>query len=206
MDYHSFRFADLTAKARMKLVKGSVIPRPIAWVTSRNTDGTHNLAPFSYFNMLSSSVLAIAFTRQGEVQKDTARNILREREAVVHIGDRSLIEALDLSSAELPENESEVDLTGLTLIPSAIVGVDSLAEAKIRLEASLEQHLELMNYEGSAVESDLILLRVQAVHVRDDIFDAERGYILHGALDPLARLGGPYYSTIEEVEGFERQF
>ena len=70
----------------------------------------------------------------------------------------------------------------------------------------MEQHIELMNYEETEVEADMILMRVQAVHVREDIFDADKGYILHEALNPLARLGGPYYSVIKTVEGFERQF
>lgn len=206
MEYHSYRFDEIPSDLQMKLVKGSVIPRPIAWITSRNDDGSYNLAPFSYFNMMSSSVLSVSFIRQGEKMKDTARNILREGEAVVQIGDTSLIRQMDLSSAEFLPNESEVDEVGLTLVGSNVVGAKGIVEAKIRMEATLEQHIELMNYNETTVEADLILMRVRAVHVREDVFDEEKEYILHEALDPLARLGGPYYATVKAVEGFARQF
>ena len=206
MMYHSFQFADLEPKARMKLTKGSVIPRPIAWISSRNSDGSNNLAPFSYFNMVSSSMLAVSFMRRKGQMKDTPRNLLREGEAVVQIADLDLIAALDLTSAELGVNESEVEVAGLTLMPSDVVDSAGITEAGIRLEVRLDSHKELMDYEEEEVEADLMLLRIVAAHVRDDIFDEEQGCILHEPLNPLARLGGPYYATIRQVEGFERQF
>ena len=81
MSYHSFDYDELTPKAHFKLSKGSIIPRPIAWISSRNSDGSHNLAPFSHFNLASSSLLMVSFMRKptaDDVQdglKDTARNL-----------------------------------------------------------------------------------------------------------------------------------
>lgn len=206
MDYISRNFKDLSSQERAKIVKGSVIPRPIAWISSLNEDGSTNLAPFSYFSMLNSSTMSVSFRRENDTQKDTARNILRSGEAVVHIADRSLIAALDLSSKPLPPGESEVELTGLTLTGSTTVRTPAISEAKIRLEVTLQQHLELDNFEGDEIESDLLLLRVQAAHIRSDIYDKEKNYINHDLLDPLARLGGPYFAGIDPIEGFEREF
>lgn len=206
MDYISRNFKDLSSQERAKIVKGSVIPRPIAWISSLNEDGSTNLAPFSYFSMLNSSTMSVSFRRENDTQKDTARNILRSGEAVVHIADRSLIAALDLSSKPLPPGESEVELTGLTLTGSTTVRTPAISEAKIRLEVTLQQHLELDNFEGDEIESDLLLLRVQAAHIRSDIYDKEKNYINHDLLDPLARLGGPYFAGIDPIDGFEREF
>lgn len=206
MEYKTIDFKDMNDKERSKLIKGSIIPRPIAWISSQNENGSVNLAPFSYFSMLGSSLMSVSFIRQNNVQKDTARNILRTGEAVVHIADRSLIAPLDLSSKPLLAEESEVELTGMTLIDSTVVQTPGIKEAKIRMEARLEKHLELDNFSGGQIESDLLILRVLAIHLREDIYNEEKNYIDHKSLDPLARLGGPYFAGIDPVTDFERQF
>lgn len=206
MDFFEKDFAKLDRKQRMKLIKGSIIPRPIAWITTKNADESINLAPFSYFNMLSSTLVGVSFVR-GEAgrQKDTLRNLLREKEAVINIPDLSLIAQVDQSSEPLPENESEVSLTGLTLTGSRSVSTPGIKEAKIRLETVLEQHLPLLEMDGNETEADLVLLRIRYAHIRQDVFDEEKEYILHEKLDPLARLGGPYYAVSRAVEGFTRK-
>ncbi len=239
MKYYSFCFADLSDKDRGKLIKGSVIPRPIAWITTYNEDRSINLAPFSYFNMLNTSTMMVSFLRTGlgagtvgptgarvstAGQKDTARNILRSGEAVVHIPSRSLIRQVDLSSAPLPYGESELLAANLTATPSRSVEVPGIAEAQIRLEVQLYQHLEIPFADGRlaslgadgvttefevdklAIESDLMILRVVAAHFSEEVYDPAKGYVLHEQLDPLARLGGPSYSGIDPVSDFERAF
>ena len=206
MEFKTKYFKDLNAKERAKIIKGSVIPRPIAWISSLNENGSTNLAPFSYFSMLNSSLMSVSFIRLNGIKKDTARNILRTGEAVVHIADRSLIYALDLSSKPLAPDESEVDLTGLTLTASSAIQTPGIEEAKIRLEVTLHKHIELENFAGDEIESDLLLLRVVAAQIRADIYNEEKNYIDHNLLDPLSRLGGPYFATIAPVTDFEREF
>ena len=89
---------NLDSKTRQKIVQGSVIPRPIAWLTTLNTDNSINLAPFSYFTMLSSTMVGVSIQRVAGKQKDTARNLLRTKEAVIQIPDRSLLKLMDLSA------------------------------------------------------------------------------------------------------------
>lgn len=206
-------FDNLNTKERSKLVVGSVIPRPIAWVTSLNPDGSTNLAPFSYFQVLNSYSLMISFRRQASRVKDTAINLIREREAVIHIADASLIHELDLSSKPIPFGESEVELTGLETILDEATGVKedkwrtpAIAQAKIRLHVELMQHQELPNYEGDGIESDLVILRVLRVYLDESVYDAEKNYIDHEALAAIARLGGPYFANYQEIEGYSRSF
>ena len=127
-----------------KLMIGSIIPRPIAFVTSLAEDGTLNGAPFSYFNIVSSNPPMISVTVQykGNEKKDTARNILNKKEFVVHIVDETNVEKINKTAANLPSNESEVTAAGLTQIPSKIITVPGVEEAKIRMECTLEHVVE----------------------------------------------------------------
>src|SRR5699024_3911685 len=91
----NFDFDLIENELRSKLLKGSVIPRPIAWISTLNETGTLNLAPFSYFNVVSSTMMIVSFMRMEASQKDTFVNLMREKEAVVHIVDYSLLEKMD---------------------------------------------------------------------------------------------------------------
>lgn len=200
-------FAGLTRKERMKILKGSIVPRPIAWITTVNSDGSVNLAPFSHFSLLSSSLVSVSFTRRADGEgKDTLKNLLREKEAVVHIPHRALIEATDLTSDPLPPNVSEVTKAGLTLAQSSSISTPGIREARIRLETVLHQHLPLTDLEEQQVEADLVILRVKLARLDPAVYDLETGYISHDALDPLTRLGGPYYGASRIIEGFTRKF
>lgn len=207
MDFIAKDFDQLTARQRGKILKGSVVPRPIAWITTKNEDGSINLAPFSHFSLLSSSLVSVSFVRgnAGEA-KDTLRNLLREKEAVIHIPDRSLIEATDRTSDPLPANDSEVVRAGLELTPGQVITTPGIQEARIRLEATLADHLPLTGYDEITVEADLVILRIRFAHLREDVFDTETEYISHEALDPLARLGGPHYATSQVIEDYTRKF
>ena len=197
---------NLDSKTRQKIVQGSVIPRPIAWLTTLNTDNSINLAPFSYFTMLSSTMVGVSIQRVAGKQKDTARNLLRTKEVVIQIPDRSLLKLMDLSAKPLDENHSEIDLTGLTTVASDLVKVPGLQDAKIRMEAFLETSIPLEDYNKQEIEADLFLLRIEAAHLADTVYDQDKNYVLHENLEPLARLAGPNYATINTITYFQRQF
>ncbi len=200
-------FTGLSRKERMKILKGSIVPRPIAWITTRNGDGSVNLAPFSHFSLLSSSLVSVSFTRGADGEsKDTLRNLLREREAVVHIPHRALMEATDQTSDPLPPNVSEVTKAGLTLAESSTIGTPGIREARLRLETVRHQHLPLTDQEEQQVEADLVILLVKLAQLHPSVYDPETGYIDHDALEPLTRLGGPYYGASRIIEGFTRKF
>lgn len=190
----------LDKKQQYKLVSGSVIPRPIAWVTSLSKDGSVvNAAPFSFFSAASNELplLTVAILRKDGVIKDTARNILDQKEAVVHIVDQSVVEEMNRTSAPLPPDQSEIDGTQLTLIDSLSVKVPSIAEAKIRFEGVLHQYVPVKN-EKDEIVTDFFFIRVTDFFFDETVFDQEKEYILTDKLNPVARLAGNQYATLDE--------
>ena len=176
----NFDFNVIDNKLKKKLVQGSVIPRPIAWVETNNSNGSINLAPFSYFNMFSPTIVGISF--QGK--KDTYNNILREKSAIIHSVSLSMLQDMDLTSIDLDNNKSEVEQFNL----------DLKTLSNISMTTELYQELNLDD------EAYLILLRVLSIKVDDSVFDKEKEYILADTLDPVARLAGPNYAKIEAID------
>lgn len=198
-------FETLDHKTRQKIVKGSVIPRPIAWITSLNETGSINLAPFSYFNIISSTLLMVSFQTNAGKEKDTYINLMREKEAVIHIVDESLLELMDNSAAPLAFNESELDKTGLSIEESFKINTPSLKEALIRFEVKLEKLLFLNNYEDTEKEANLLILRIVAATINKKVYDQKNQYILAEKLKPVARLAGSDYSGLKVLD-FKRKY
>lgn len=186
--------AALDPEEAYKLVIGTVVPRPIAWVVTRNAQGRLNLAPFSAFMFVSPKppLLAISVGHKAGIYKDTARNILQEEDYVIHIADMGLIEPLHLSSIEHPPEVSEVEELGLATVPSTLVRTPRLSAAPIALECRFRQCLEF-----GATRSRLIVGEVVMWHVRDDVITG--GRIDSKALNPICRLGGPRYASLGEI-------
>lgn len=185
-----------------KLMIGSIIPRPIAFVTSLGEDGTLNGAPFSYFNIVSSNppMISISIQRKGTEQKDTARNIVNIKEFVVHIVDEENVEKINETAANLPANESEIKIAGLTEVPSTVVSVPAIKEAKIRMECTLEQVVELGGTDSPG--TDLIIGKIVQFHISKEIY--EDGRIDPRGLGAISRLAGSSYAKIGEVFDIER--
>src|SRR5690554_887919 len=124
-----------------KLLIGSIIPRPIAFITTVSKAGILNGAPFSYFSIVSSQppLISVAIQRKQGLEKDTARNAMDMGEFVVHIVDESIVEAVNLTAANLPSDESEIKLVGFTPVASEVIEVPGIQEAKIRMECVLER-------------------------------------------------------------------
>ena len=194
---HHFTRQDLSARQQYKFISGSIIPRPIAWVTT--FAGTVvNLAPFSFFSSIPGSepLMTLAIGRKTPQQpKDTAANLLATGEAVVHIVSADLVEQMNATAANLPASESEVVATQLDLVTSHSVAVPGLAAAKIRFESTVYQHLVINDHTGQAM-ADLFVLRVSDFYFADEVFDATHDYILPAALKPVARLAGAEYAEL----------
>lgn len=186
-----------------KLLIGSVVPRPIAFVTTLSQQGVLNGAPFSYFSIVSSNppLLSIAVQRKDGEMKDTARNTIATGELVVHIVDETNVEAINQTAASLPPDESEVALAGLTPIDSERVKVPGIAESKFRMECVLEQALELGGT-GETPGCDLLIARVVRFRISEEII--ENGRIDAEKLAPVSRMAGNFYSTLGRVFTIER--
>jgi len=185
----------LDRRAAYKLMISVIVPRPVAFVSSIAADGRSNLAPFSFFNGISSHppILMIAVGNRKKVPKDTWRNIEATGEFVVNVVVPELVDAMILSSRDFPPEVSEFAESGLTPVPSRVVRPPRIAESPVNLECRLEKLVEV---EGTA----LILGRVVLYHVRDDLF--EGGRVDPRKLRPVARLGDDFYAWLGEV--FER--
>ncbi len=186
-----------TERENYKLLVGSIIPRPIAFVTTLSDDGVLNGAPFSYFNIVSSNppMLSLSIQRSGGKQKDTARNILSKREFVIHIVDEQNVEKINQTAANLPPHESEVELAGLTQVESTKITVLGIQEAKIRMECVLEHSLELGDKDEPGC--DLIIGKVIQFHIENALY--ENGRIDAKGLAAVSRLAGANYAKIGEV-------
>lgn len=191
-----------TERDNYKLLIGSIIPRPIAFVTSLAEGGTLNGAPFSYFNVVSANppMISVSVQRNGSERKDTTRNILQKKEFVVHIVDEDNVEKINATAANLPPDESEILIAGLTEVASTNVNVPGVKEAKIRMECVLERVVPLENEDASG--SDLILGKIVQFHVSEDIY--EDGKIDPRALGAVSRLAGISYAKVGEIFDMER--
>ena len=186
--------ATLSADAAYKLLTGSIVPRPIAWITTLSENGAVNAAPFSAFTFLSNKppMIGISIGRKQGKLKDTARNILRTSEFVVNIATEALVDKVHQSADEYPEGVSEVEELSIDVGGSRIVGIPRIVSAPINLECSLVQVIEF----GDA-GSKFFVARVEMFRVRDDLI--ENGKIDTGRLRPIARLGGPNYAGLGEM-------
>lgn len=203
--YH-YKSNELNQKQQYKFISGSVIPRPIAWITSLSSDASVvNAAPFSFFSAVSNKIplLTVAVLRTNGIPKDTAKNILIHKEAVVHIVDISLTKEMNETSAPLPSDKSELDRTNLTLVDSQTVKVPGIKEAKIRFETTLHQHIPIEDENGETI-TDLFLLKISDYYFDETVFDPEKEYIIPDALQPIARLSGNSYAEIGQLFSYIR--
>jgi flavin reductase (DIM6/NTAB) family NADH-FMN oxidoreductase RutF len=184
----------LSARELSRLVISCVIPRPIALVTSVSEEGIVNAAPFSYFNAVSSAppILMISVDRKNGERKDTSRNILHSKEFVVHIVNEQIGEKMNITSSNVPRNQSEVVLAGLTLTKSAKISTPRIVESPIHMECRLLHHVEL-----GVSPTDVLFGEVVAFHIQDEIY-------VDGRADPallkaVGRLGGMKYCKTRDI-------
>ncbi len=188
-----------------KLVTGAVIPRPIAWVSTLTDNGVLNIAPFSYFNIVASDppIVSVSVARREGQMKDTARNAIASGELVIHIVSEHLTEEMNHTGATLPPEQSELELTNLTTVPSDRVAVPGIREALVRFECKLEQHIPIKNDAGD-VSNDLLLARIICYHFDEKVVDAEKFYVHANELKPVARIAGNEYARLTDPFVVER--
>lgn len=193
---------DLTQRENYKLLIGSIIPRPVAVVSTQSADGIVNIAPFSFFNIVSSEpvILSLAIQRKEGELKDTARNLLATKEAVVHILDQTNVQEANKTAALLPADQSELTVSGFTTTTSKTIAVPGLKEANVRLETTLHQHIPIKKDQQTT--ADLLLLEVVGYQIAEDVY--QDGKIDPRALQAVSRLAGNSYATIGEIFDIKR--
>ena len=193
----------ISERENYKFLIGSIIPRPIAFVTSISEDGVVNAAPFSFFNIVSSNppMISVSIQRKKGEPKDTARNIRAKEQFVVHIVDTENVEQVNKTAANLPPDESEIAVAGLSLVKSEKIDVPGVKEAKVRLECVLEKALELGGDDENA-GCDLIVGKVVYYHIEESLY--EDGRVDPKGLGAISRLAGNDYAKIGEQFTIER--
>ncbi len=193
---YTFDAQSLTARENYKLLIGSIIPRPIAFVTTLNQDASVNAAPFSFFNIVNNHppMIAIAVQRAGGKRKDTALNIERTGDFVVHITDEDNVQDINETAAPLAYGDSELSRTELSLLTSTTIKTPGIKDAKMRFECKLSQMILL----GDVLDgADLIIGEIVTYHIDDSIYEGDFKINPH-ALQAVSRLAGNDYAKLGE--------
>jgi flavin reductase (DIM6/NTAB) family NADH-FMN oxidoreductase RutF len=178
-----------------KLLIGSIVPRPIGWVSTVSAAGIHNIAPFSFFNGFGANPVILGFSPMSTnvlPQKDTLANVRAVGEFVINIATEETLVQMDTTGRIYPPEIDEFEVTGLTPVPSHVVKPPRILESPINFECKVFQLVPLGEGDGSAT---LVLGRAVHVHVSDRVI--REGKIDPALLRPVARMGGPFYARPE---------
>jgi flavin reductase (DIM6/NTAB) family NADH-FMN oxidoreductase RutF len=184
-----FPAGEMSERDSYRLLTGTIVPRPIAWVSSMSAAGTLNLAPFSFFTGASLVPPMVVFAvepRRG-LKKDTLRNVEDTGEFVLNTVVEGLPGAVTVSAQDFPEEESEFEHAGLTPLPSRCVKPPGVAESPVNMECRLHQVVRV----GSGPHS-LVIGEIVAVQADPRIFEPS-GRVSFEALRPVGRMAGDVY-------------
>lgn len=190
--------ASMPVREVYKLLIGGIVPRPIAFVSTLSPSGVGNLAPFSFFNGVSSNppcvVVSVARKEDGS-KKDTLRNIEERKQFVVNSANEWLIEPLVHCAGAYPYGVDEMSLVGLTPEASTRVAPPRVKESALQLECELYDTLEIGD--GSAGSTTLVVGKIVLAHIHSAIY--KNGRIDMGGYKPIGRLGGASYGRIADI-------
>ena len=182
-----------------KLMIGSIVPRPIAFVSTVSINGKKNLAPFSYFNGVCSNPPTVMFApgRRGHdgLTKDTLNNIRETEQFVINIVSEEIGEKMVACATDFPPDVDEFEVSGLTPKGSMKVKPPLVAESKVSFECKLNQIVEIGD-EGPGA-GFVVIGTILMFHIDDDVYN--KGRIDIEALKPIGRLAGNSYSHIRDT-------
>ncbi len=183
---------EIATKDLHQFLLGSVAPRPIAFVSTIDEKGRHNLAPYSFFNAFSSNPPIVVFSSNRRVAdnttKDTLHNIQINKECVISAVSYGIIRQMALTSVEFDAGESEFERTGLTPIESETVSVPGVDESPVNMECKVKEIITLGEHGGAG---HLIICEVQMMHIDEHVIDENR--INPDKIDLVGRMGRSYY-------------
>ena len=183
-------FHKLSSYQRYKLMASLIVPRPIALVTSLGPTGVANAAPFSMFNMVGEDppILMISINRlQDGRLKDTAANVLRTGEFVVHMSDEPMAQKMHDCGEAFPAEVSELAAVGLTPVASHSVAPPRIQEAPVAFECVLHEKLE--------TESRYVFIgRIVHMAAREGLIDTVAWRVNLRDYHPVARFGASFYT------------
>lgn len=186
-----FDFDAMKPGERYKLLLATVLPRPIAWITTRDSNGAVNAAPFSFFNVFGSdpATVGVGIGSKGPGEpKDTRANIRANEQFVVNLVPYSLAQQMRITSIAFPKGVEEPLEADLKLVPSERVAVPRIAASPVSMECTFMQEVALSGF-------SLVLGRILMIHVHDEaVIDAARQYVDAEKLDLIGRMEGGWYT------------
>lgn len=185
-----FDFGQLTVHQRYKLMTALIVPRPIALITTINPNGSVNAAPFSLFNMAGEDppiVMVSMNRRDDDTVKDTALNIVRTEQFVVHVCDEAMAVQMHRCSDRLPHDASELPHAGLTEARSMTVAPPRIAEAPVAFECTLFERVETKSRQ-------IFIGEVRWLHVREGLVDTDAWRVRLQDFHPIGRFGANLYT------------
>jgi len=194
----------LEASAIYKLLTGSIIPRPIGWVSTVDEKGINNLAPFSYFNMIGDDPPHVMFStrRDNNTNKDTLNNVLTTKQFVVNMVTEELVEQMNATAQMVPSEVDEFQLVGVTPVPSTKIKPMRVLESPIQFECELVHHYFLENHkQGGAC---IMIGRIVMMHFDESVV-SDNYKINMETYKPVSRLAGSNYNKIGEMFSIKRQ-
>jgi flavin reductase (DIM6/NTAB) family NADH-FMN oxidoreductase RutF len=190
------RMIDPTQVSQLELyglLVGIVAPRPIAFVSTMDADGTPNLAPYSFFNVFSSAPPILVFSsnrRAGSnTTKDTLNNVMTTKEVVVNVVSYDIVRQMSLTSIEYPSDVNEFEKAGFTPLPSDLVKPFRVKESPAQMECKV---IDIITLGDQAGAGHLIICEIVRIHVNESIFDPE-GRVDPQRIDLVGRLGRAFY-------------
>jgi len=196
---------NLDYRGSHELIRGVIVPRPIAFVSTIGEDGVFNVAPFSNFAPICLKpvllCVSISWKRDGQ-KKDTLKNIEFSKDFIVNIVDETLAEAMNQASAEYPSNVDEFKEVGLTPVKGDIVKAPMVAESPVSLECKLVQILE---FGDAPRRTSVVIGEVVQVHIKDELYSGDQ--IQMSKLKAIGRLGGElYYCRTTDIFEMKRPY
>ncbi|MCH8887650.1 MAG: flavin reductase family protein [SAR324 cluster bacterium] len=191
VEFHS---KDKKTRDMYKYLIGCVVPRPIAWVSTRSAAGEANLAPFSFFNGVGANPPALAFSPndRADGMKDTCRNILEHPEFIVHVVSEPISAQMNVTCGDYGADIDEFVEAGLTAVPGTAVDVPRVKEALVAFECKLYQHIRMGEHPP---HNNHIIGEIVYWHIDDSILDeSARNPVRPELLQAVGRMGGIEYA------------
>lgn len=191
------------SSALYKLLTGTVIPRPIGWISTVDANGINNLAPFSYFNAVGEDPPHVMFStvRTGDKNKDTLNNVLFNKQFVVNLVTEELTERMNTTSGTFGPEVDEFEAAGLESIPSELIAPRRVKESLVTFECEMVHHYFLEDHKNGG--ACIIIGKILMMHVDDSIVN-EKYHIDMDKYRPVSRLAGANYAKLGEIFSFKR--
>ncbi|KAN0098001.1 hypothetical protein V8E55_002447 [Tylopilus felleus] len=183
-----------------KLMISGIVPRPIAFVSTISEDGVENLAPFSWFNMVTNWPPLVSFScSNGPARiKDTAINVRNGKGFTVNIISEPFVENANVTAIDSPPGFDEWSISGLTKVPSVLVKASRVKESAFSMECELFQAIDIVHPTSGECTNTLVLGHVKYIHVRKDML-TDRGTIDVTKFNPVARMGDISYARVGDA-------